>query len=45
MFALRRRAPHDDETLLGLLAPILAELRDAHPGILVEVVTSNAFFI
>src|SRR6266853_1959523 len=32
------------ETLLGLLAPILAELRDAHPGILVEVVTSNAFF-
>jgi len=32
------------ETLLGLLAPILAELRDAHPGIVVEVVTSNAFF-
>lgn len=32
------------ETLLELLAPILAELRAIHPGILVEVVTANSFF-
>src|SRR5438034_167945 len=31
-------------TLVGLLAAMLAELRDAHPGILVEVVNSNAVF-
>jgi DNA-binding transcriptional LysR family regulator len=32
------------ETLLEPLASILAELREAHPGIVVEIVTSNAFF-
>ncbi|SEE18282.1 transcriptional regulator, LysR family [Rhizobiales bacterium GAS188] len=32
------------ETLLDLLVPILAELRHVHPGIVVELVTTNAFF-
>jgi DNA-binding transcriptional LysR family regulator len=32
------------DTLLGLLAPALAALRRSHPGILVEVVTADAFF-
>jgi molybdate transport repressor ModE-like protein len=32
------------DTLLELLAPILAELRTVHPGIVVEVVTANSFF-
>jgi DNA-binding transcriptional LysR family regulator len=32
------------DTLLDLMAPALAELRRSHPGILVELVTGNAFF-
>ncbi len=32
------------ETLLELVAPVLAELRLTHPGIVVELVTDNAFF-
>ena len=32
------------ETLIDLLAPILTELREAHPGIVVELVTTNTFF-
>src|SRR3954469_16469002 len=33
------------ETLLDLLAPALAALRETHPGIVVELSTDNAFFI
>ena len=32
------------DTLLALLAPALATLRRSHPGILVELVTDDAFF-
>jgi DNA-binding transcriptional LysR family regulator len=32
------------ETLLDLLAPLLKSLRTTHPGVVVEVVTANAFF-
>ena len=32
------------ETLLDLVAPAIAELRASHPGIVVEVVTADAFF-
>lgn len=32
------------ETLLALIAPILADLRRAQPGIVVELVTANTFF-
>ncbi len=32
------------ETLLDLLTPALAKLRRSHPGILIELVTDNAFF-
>lgn len=32
------------ETLVDLVAPTLAELRRTHPGIVVELVTDNAFF-
>jgi len=32
------------ETLLDLVAPILKELRASHSGVIVEVVTANAFF-
>lgn len=32
------------ETLVGLVAPALLALRRSHPGIVVELVTDNAFF-
>jgi len=32
------------ETMLELVAPVLRALRTSHPGLVVEVVTSNAFF-
>ena len=32
------------ETLLGLLAPAIVKLRAEHPGIVLEVVTADAFF-
>jgi DNA-binding transcriptional LysR family regulator len=32
------------DTLSDLITPILAELRSTHPGIVVELITSNVFF-
>jgi DNA-binding transcriptional LysR family regulator len=32
------------EALLALIAPVLKKLRETQPGVLVEVVTANAFF-
>ncbi len=32
------------DTLLGLVAPVLAGLRTTHPGVAIDLVTANAFF-
>jgi DNA-binding transcriptional LysR family regulator len=32
------------EALLGLIAPVLKDLRGSHPGLVVEVAAANAFF-